>query len=355
MNPRERTSMRKEQLTQKTMYVFERRDDGRRHFLTADEAYQLLETTERALLPNDCTIEADTTSALHAACKRGFLDEVKVALAHGADVNATTVTGATALQEACIESGSVEVVEYLIEYGADVNAKHSGGLTPVHLAVSKYRWHITVALLDNGADINAADDEGCTAAHIAARFANNEEMLDLLYNRGANMLALDANGRSAVQLACDSVRLPAFKLLLNSYMDPIVRDQDGNTLAHHLAKKHKHHLLAILLRKDIDINLRNKAGHTPLALCLQWTMSSSLIEVFETTYQLMARYAKYDDAMGTTLLEASEGHSEAKTVVVCAEHWAIEHNFGKPSLTKVPYKVFWQGADFAKAYLASLS
>ena len=66
----------------------------------------------------------------------GNIEEVKLHLAAGADVNAKIRGGITLLHSATA-NGHKEITELLIDNGADVNAKTKDGRTPLDSALSK--------------------------------------------------------------------------------------------------------------------------------------------------------------------------------------------------------------------------
>jgi len=70
---------------------------------------------------------------INIAAIRGSLEEIKIFIAHGADVNSKGEHGYTPLHEA-VEQGHLEVVKFLLEQGADMSAKTTDGLTPLELA-----------------------------------------------------------------------------------------------------------------------------------------------------------------------------------------------------------------------------
>jgi len=73
---------------------------------------------------------------LWAAAKQGNADAVKQLLADGADINAATKYGVTALSYACDRGHSV-VARLLVEAGAEVNTKDTFyGFTPLARAAS---------------------------------------------------------------------------------------------------------------------------------------------------------------------------------------------------------------------------
>jgi hypothetical protein len=72
--------------------------------------------------------------SLFQAVKSGKLDEVKAALAGGANVNDKDDDGETALNRAADE-GHFEIVKFLVENGADLNNKGTNDKTPLMYAI----------------------------------------------------------------------------------------------------------------------------------------------------------------------------------------------------------------------------
>jgi ankyrin repeat protein len=131
---------------------------------------------------------------------KGNLEEVKVLVAKGADVNLQDQKKRTPLILAAY-NGHTEVVEFLIGKGADVNAGDSDRQTAL-LYASKRSFNETAALLlEKGADVNAQSrKKGITALMIAA-VADNEELVRMLLDHGADADFKDIFGRTAKDLA----------------------------------------------------------------------------------------------------------------------------------------------------------
>lgn len=104
---------------------------------------------------------------LWSAARRGDAAAVKALLAKGADVNAKSAYGATALSFAC-DKGDVEVVKILLANKAEVNVKDTFyKATPLSWAISKRHTAIVKLLIDAGAE--PADSALAFAARIGDR------------------------------------------------------------------------------------------------------------------------------------------------------------------------------------------
>jgi len=83
-------------------------------------------------------------TALHLACRRGYLHAVEALVKNGADVNARTACdgGWTPLMEACA-SGQKEVVEFLLAHGAKPEIRNTYGEgTACEIAAKKHHSEI---------------------------------------------------------------------------------------------------------------------------------------------------------------------------------------------------------------------
>ena len=76
---------------------------------------------------------------------------VKALLVNGANVDAATESGMTALMYAA-SNGSAEIVQMLLDGGAQVNLKRNDGLTALDLASFYGQMDVVLLLLDRGAD-----------------------------------------------------------------------------------------------------------------------------------------------------------------------------------------------------------
>jgi len=100
------------------------------------------------------------------AVQGGRIDEAKVIIKAGADLNTQDQWGNSALHYAS-NAGHPPMVAFLLGNNADPSSKSKDGLTPVHLAAARGHETALKLLVQHGADINHADNHGRTALMIS--------------------------------------------------------------------------------------------------------------------------------------------------------------------------------------------
>ena len=161
----------------------------------------------------DMLYEGLNAKLVHAAAN-GNINKVKGLLEKGADANAKTRDGRTALLMA-IRIGRLDIVKLLVENGADVNKPgtlkflvdrgstfdlRSNEITALFWAVERVQPEIVRFLVDHGADLNAKDNNGNTVL-IKAVYSNNLDIIKCLVEHGADSTVKDDNGETAAMHA----------------------------------------------------------------------------------------------------------------------------------------------------------
>lgn len=165
----------------------------------------------RVLIAAGADVNAVCESGRHSlgdAAMGGHEHVVRILLAHGADANLSANNVGTALHAAAAY-GHPSLVGLLIDAGADVNANRRNG-TPLHLAAnmrengnSETVRKVIGTLLDEGAHVDARDEtHGYTPLHVTAR-AGEYEAARLLLAAGADVNAIDKDGRTPLFYAED--------------------------------------------------------------------------------------------------------------------------------------------------------
>ncbi len=128
------------------------------------------------------------------------LGKARLLVSAGADVNVLNHEGETALMLAA-SKGNAELVRLLGESDTGVNRRNqSFGATPLMQAAYAGSLETMQVLLELGADVEALDDEGRTALMYAAR-SGKDEVVTLLLEAGADARPVDKYGKSALAMA----------------------------------------------------------------------------------------------------------------------------------------------------------
>jgi uncharacterized protein len=101
---------------------------------------------------------------------------------------------------------NVQNIRCLVKYGADVNATTYDGRTALHILFASWSnpMECKEILLDHGADIEARDENGETPLHYAARNDYAEE-INFLIERGANVNAISEFGLTPAHTVCKRI------------------------------------------------------------------------------------------------------------------------------------------------------
>ena len=127
--------------------------------------------------------EQKPTMSLHQAVVDGDIDQVKLLISKGADVNMQNRMGWSPLRTG-VQNSRRAIVELLIAQGADVNAKDNRGQTPLHVAVTLGQKEVVELLIAKGADVNVMGSRGDNALSLAQK-RKQTEIVDLLLKHGA--------------------------------------------------------------------------------------------------------------------------------------------------------------------------
>ncbi|XP_075065851.1 ankyrin repeat and KH domain-containing protein 1 isoform X2 [Mixophyes fleayi] len=165
------------------------------------------------LVKSGADIELGCSTPLMEAAQEGHLELVRYLLTAGANVQATTATGDTALTYAC-ENGHTDVAEVLLQAGADLEHESEGGRTPLMKAARAGHLCTIQFLIRKGANINRAT-------------ANNDH--------------------TVVSLACAGGHLAVVEQLLAHGADPTYRLKDGSTMLIEAAKGGHTNVVSYLL------------------------------------------------------------------------------------------------------------
>ena len=125
---------------------------------------------------------SNKTIAFFQSIRSGSTDELQQQLSNGANAN-DTLNSYSALMAATL-NGSIEQMKILIAHGANVNYQSSNEITAIWLAVPD--WDKTKLLLDNGADVNHRIQGYGILVKLAA-IPGTINLFHLLIDKGADL------------------------------------------------------------------------------------------------------------------------------------------------------------------------
>ncbi|XP_055906458.1 putative ankyrin repeat protein RF_0381 [Eupeodes corollae] len=154
----------------------------------------------------------DGRTALHYASYNAYHNVVKLLFEHNAKMVADN-EGMLPLHLNAY-NGNVDILKMLISKGADVNARTKYGTTAVHFATEEIKIEFLEYLFQHGAKIDQKeDDNGETALHAAARI-DCLDLFELLLNYGADIDCTNNRGKTAFNIASQGGNHRIVKALL---------------------------------------------------------------------------------------------------------------------------------------------
>ena len=176
------------------------------------------------------TEPAEGQPVLHAAAGTEEDDPagVQLLLRHKARVDARDGRDRTALHEAAF-AGHPDICGALVDAGADVHARDGQGRTPLLESARAAALPALEVLIAAGADARACSGAGENALHLACTTeAPSSALVQRLLALGVDAQTLDAEGRSAADLAASAGRWTLAKLLDPARALPVSMDADDD-------------------------------------------------------------------------------------------------------------------------------
>ncbi len=197
-----------------------------------------------------------------------------------------------------VSEGNIDVVRMYFADGLDLNLKYEewNSTTLLHRAVAADQEEIVKLLIDKGADINAKDINSNTPLSLTG-IHGNVSVADLLVSAGADLNHKGFGGWTPLHMA-------AFKGHINlvNYFVTIrgaeveIKDDGGTTALHCAAFKGHDNVICLLFIKDADVNAMGDEGTTPLDAAIEGGQheSATLIRSIGgmTFEELKAEYSK---------------------------------------------------------------
>uniref|UniRef100_A0A6B2L239 Uncharacterized protein n=1 Tax=Arcella intermedia TaxID=1963864 RepID=A0A6B2L239_9EUKA len=179
-------------------------------------------------------------------------------------INGKSKNGRTALHWIC-HHGKTEIVSHLLELKADIKEQDENGETPICLAIKAGHLDLVRYLVKMNYHTTPLYNEK-TFLHVAAA-EGKEDIVSFLINNGAELNAMDNNGRTPLQYAITAKNNNIVTLLIQKKADITTSDKYGANSLHWAARAGDlgilKHLLTLNSHKQF-INQPNIYHFTPL-------------------------------------------------------------------------------------------
>ncbi|EAY10524.1 hypothetical protein TVAG_184260 [Trichomonas vaginalis G3] len=235
-----------------------------------------------------------TLSALHRAVEENRLNDFKVLLNLGFDINEEGQNGRTPLIVSvinqyqdfidylldnnvsvntldtipfsalnyAIESGNIVTVKKLIDHKADVNVSLNT-TTPLIQSISKNQKEVFDLLIDSGALIDIPAKSGNFPIHEAAQQKDSIYYIEFLTNRGFYVDFPSLYKRQTpLMCAVDAKNKNVIKWILNHGCDIFLRDHDGNSAFSHAMMAMELDIADEFVKRGVDLNETDSSGNT---------------------------------------------------------------------------------------------
>jgi len=268
---------------------------------------------------------ANGFAPLHEAAINRRIEVAKILISAGADVNMQTIHGETAPARTplhmAVFNGDVEFVKTLISAGADINAKNNPGITPLHVAALRGNIEVAKILLSKGADVNAMDKDGNTPLAVA-NMSKHDHMVQYLKEIGGNM-SFSSIIQAAEKGTVENVRFFVEQKGVEASTKNValfIATTFGNT-----------EIVKYLISAGADINAKGFNSLTPIQLAAM----NGNVEIAKALISVGANTSVCDDKNGHTLLHlaAINGCAEiTQFLISVGANISAKDNFGSQPL-----------------------
>ncbi|KAK0671940.1 hypothetical protein QBC41DRAFT_42759 [Cercophora samala] len=262
----------------------------------------------------------DRGANVNCTCKDGmspvFLAQdgklLNLLIERGADVNAKVKggpdSGRSVLSYATEHAQSIQVLERLLAAGAFIDEKDDASRTPLLHAVIKRstKPEVLQFLVQKGADVNATDANGRSVLSWAVSIPSvwGWDISQLLIRNGAVVDARDDFGRTPLSYSADVPRgMSTLELLVAEGADVNSVDNSGMSVLSQAMVRGLTDNVAALLRCGADVDARDEDSRTPLSRATQFR-DFGLVNLFVN----WGADVNAVDGSGRSILSWAQGH-----------------------------------------------
>lgn len=234
---------------------------------------------------------------LMAASLKGHKDIVEILLSKGANPNLKNNQLNTALHFA-LYGKHPRIATVLINNNAEITANMSD-ITPLHQAAKAGYIEVVKQIIEKGGNVNQKSKITGETPFLNALESNNDELIDYLIIKGAEIVDKNKSNVTSLMLAAKSNKLSLLQDLLSKGLDVNEKSKKGETALHFAAKEGHKEIMEFLISKganlsaitidsssvlgnavlsknieavklilsnQVDVNIRSSKNYTPLIL-----------------------------------------------------------------------------------------
>ncbi|PON27151.1 hypothetical protein TGAM01_v204100 [Trichoderma gamsii] len=198
------------------------------------------------------------------------------------------------------ERGYKGAVELLIERGIRIDQTSDvdgTGPTALVLAITSGHEKIASLLIEHGANVEAVDGNGRTPLLLAAKSDESLRLSQLLLYEGANIDATDNNGRTPLMAASRSGCWAVATMLIDRGARIDLKDKNGRTALMDAALGGHYDVVQRLLKEGADEDMVDQHGETALAMATRQG-HADVIKEFENRRKKYRQFGGLD-SLGT--------------------------------------------------------
>lgn len=254
-------------------------------------------------------------------------------LVAGCDINERNPTNNESALHISVKLSDLENVKILLENGAEVNSVDALDRTPLYyinvLENNEDRMKILKFLISAGASIHVMEVKkilmlGCV------------KMMRLLFNHGLSVFERNEYDQTPLHLLSVNRNEKCLRILEARNFDANSQDEMGHTALHFSASAGLLENSRFLLDHGADVNIANSRGITPLGNCLLWPSwytagPDSLkrrVNILELFVQNGAN-VEYEDKCSRTIFDVMKSVGNATLSKPILLHLAIQEILGK--------------------------
>lgn len=210
--------------------------------------------------------DPDGMTLIHYAVKRGNMEMIQLLVEFGADVNARNNQYQTPLMMAVGAPKPEECIRLLVTFGADVNLFDRRGDTALHKAAFYGRNEEVRLLLEFGADPAILNLQEMSALHVAVENGFVEVVTLFLEHEPTAVNDASIEGYAPIYYACMNGDEEMIDLLLDRGANINQRMYYGAPLLELLVERKRYKAVERLMRAGANIELTNLQGSNVLQL-----------------------------------------------------------------------------------------